>query len=752
MATSIPVPGIGSDAQRLREWSSETLRKSWVAYVPLGLVSALAFLINSWGLSDAGDGNTYYAAAVRSMSESWHNFFYGAFDPGGFITVDKPPFFLWVDAISVRIFGYSSLSLLLPSAIAGALGVALLWLIVRRYFGVLAATIAAIVLALTPITVAVGRMNLPEPFYILALIGAAGAVLMSLQSKRWWAWTIAAGLLVGIAFNTKMLAAWIPGPALALAIVVGVAGSWRTSWKRWLPQLVILGGVTLLASASWMLIVDAIPASQRPYIGGSNDNSVQDLVLGYNGFGRVEGEGGPGGGGGPANNRGGGFAPNNQGGVVPNQGGRGGFGGNGTRPGGPQGNVVPGGPQGTIPNRGTAPNRGFNGFGPGGTQGTTPNQGFNALPPGGFNFGGTRGGGNGGATGPGGIIAGQPSLWRMFDPANGGQIGWLLPFALVGGVFSLWRWYDNRVLRAAVIAFLGWVLLFGGIFSYSQGIYHSYYTSALAPGIAALVGISVVAFSDLIKRHFFWVAGAVLAAGVTIWAQLTISHRFTNFFDWVPAWTIVVVVFGVGVLAVAAWQKRLPVTLGMAIIVAGLLLIPAEWSQYETAHAALNTTLPQAGPREGAAGRSFGSNAFDTGTAGLAAWLEMQDQQGSTWHLTVSSAQNASTLIADYDVPVLALGGFSGGDPTITAQQFGQMVSAGEVRFVDTGGGLGGFGGRIFGGGFGGLGLNHDARGSSAVMAAVESVCKQVTDTSLPAQFRGTIYDCAGMGAQLQAW
>ncbi len=220
-----------------------------------------------------------------------------------------------------------------------------------------------------------------------------------------------------------------------------------------------------------------------------------------------------------------------------------------------------------------------------------------------------------------------------------------------------------------------------------------------------------------------------------------------------PNWTLVVVCFGIAALAVAAWQKRLPVTLGMAIVVAGLLLIPAEWSQYETAHAALNTTLPQAGPREGAAGRSFGSNAFDTGVAGLAAWLETQNQQGSTWDLTVSSAQNASTLIADYDVPVLALGGFSGSDPTITPQQFGQLVSNGEVRFVETGGAFGGFGGgRIFGGALGGLAGNHDAKGSSAVMSAVESVCKQVTDTDLPAQFRSSIYDCQGMGAQLQAW
>src|SRR5439155_7897269 len=147
------------------------------------------------------------AAAVRSMTLSWKNFFFGAVDPGGFITVDKPPVFLWIDALSARILGYSSLSLLLPSALAGAATVALVWLIVRRHFGALAATIAGLVLALTPISVAVYRLNLPDPFYILALVGAAGALMLSLdRGRRWWAWTIGAGILVGIAFNTKMLA------------------------------------------------------------------------------------------------------------------------------------------------------------------------------------------------------------------------------------------------------------------------------------------------------------------------------------------------------------------------------------------------------------------------------------------------------------------------------------------------------------------------------------------------------------------
>jgi 4-amino-4-deoxy-L-arabinose transferase-like glycosyltransferase len=248
----------------------------------------------------------------------------------------------------------------------------------------------------------------------------------------------------------------------------------------------------------------------------------------------------------------------------------------------------------------------------------------------------------------------------------------------------------------------------------------------------------------------------VLAAGVTIWAQLTVEGRFNDFYNWVPTWTIVAVVAGLALLALALWQKRVPASLGLAVVVAGLLLLPAEWSHYETAHAALNTTLPQAGPRQGVSGASFGSSLFDTGTMELAGWLKQHEEAGTTWDLAVTSAQNASTLIADYDVPVLALGGFSGSDPTITVQQFADLVGQGKVRYVLTGGGIGGFVGGP-GGGFGvpggafGATNSTDARGANVVMSAVQAVCTQVPSSSAPAQYRGSLYDCAGKADALAA-
>ena len=737
-----------------------------MAWLGFAAAVGISLALNVWSLSSNGWGNTYYAAAVRSMSQSWSNFFFGAFDPGGFITVDKPPLFLWIGSLSVRVFGYSSWSILLPSAIAGAATVALVWLIVRRYFGALAATIAGLVLALTPITVAVDRLNLPEPFFILALVGAAGAVLRSLESRRWWAWIAGAGFLVGVAFNTKMLAGWIPGPAFALALVAGVASFSLKEVRPLLARLALLAAVTFAVSASWMLVVDAVPASDRPYIGGSTDNTVSNLVLDYNGLGRVDGDNRPGGGPGPngrapANGNGGAFnRPNgfngtggfpNGNSATPNN--RNGFGrpGNFGVPGGATGGNVPNGTNGN--GNFTAPGgRNGNFTGPGGANGGNPPA--NAAGP-------------GGANGAGGIIAGTPGWLRMFDAANGGQIAWFLPFALLGGVLCAWYWRRDRVKRAAAVLALGWVVLFAGVFSYAQGIYHSYYTSAIAPGIAILVGMTAIAIIELVRKDWRWLAALGAIVGVTLWAQLTVAGREPNFQANAPTIGIAVLAIGAVVLAVTTVRRMSP-AVGVAIVVAGLLITPASWAFYETANASLNTTLPQAGPRQGAAGRSFGSPAFDGGTASLAAFLDAHSDPAAKWDLVVASAQNASTLIADYGLSVMPIGGFSGNDPTITAAQFADMVAAGDVRYVLVGGGQGGgfrggapqFGGQSanrFGGnvtptgGAASATTTTAAKGANAVFAAVESACTPVTGSDVPSQYAGVLYDCANAADALRA-
>jgi 4-amino-4-deoxy-L-arabinose transferase-like glycosyltransferase len=262
-------------------------------------VVAVALALNLWNLSTNGYGNTYYAAAVRSMSHSWHDFFYASVDPGGWITVDKPPLALWVQALSVRLFGYSSWSMLVPGALAGAAAVALVVAMVRRSWGRAPGLIAGITLATTPVAVAVARSNNPDGMLALLVTAAAFALLRAVEAGR-LRWLLGAAALVAAAFLTKLLAALIVLPALWLAYLLFA----RRPWRVRVAHLVAATGLLTVLCAGWVLAVDHTPLSSRPWIGGSTDGSAADLVLGYNGIGRITGaEQGPGGGGFP----GGGF-------------------------------------------------------------------------------------------------------------------------------------------------------------------------------------------------------------------------------------------------------------------------------------------------------------------------------------------------------------------------------------------------------------------------------------------------------------
>ena len=605
-------------------------------------VTALALAVNCWSLSINGLGNQYYAAATRSMSMSWHNFFFAAFDPGGFISVDKPPVALWAAALSARVFGLSSWSVLLPSALAGTAAVALLWCTVRRRFGVPAATIAALVLAVSPVNVAVNRLNLPEPFLILFLVATAWAVLRSLDAERPLGWLVLAGAFVGLAFNTKMLAAFIPLPALGLGLLMGTRG--------WVPKLqrgAVFGLAALAFSAPWIIAVDLVPAAARPYVGGSTDNTVLDLVLGYNGFGRV----------------------------------------NGATAGG--------------------------GIG-----------------------GGGRGGGllGGSMSAAGGVFGGVAGPFRLFSDAVGGQIAWLLPLAVMGLVAAVWLHRRDRSRRAALVLWAGWLALYAVVFSLARGTFHSYYTAVMTPALAALVGIGAAALVQLLRRDRRWFAllGAGMAATLTL--ELGLAGRHPTFYGWARLPVIVLVGGAVALLVTAVVARRGRLMLwALAVAMAASLVLPAAWAVSETANPVLNATLPQAGPRTGTAGTTFGSTASN-GDAALADYL-VAHRAGERWDVLVASAQTGSGLIAYDDVSVLAVGGFMGTDRSLTVARFADLVAAGEVRFV-------------LGGGGGGAGAGPGATGgaASSIIAAAQQSCAAV-DAVTPSG--GTLYDCAGRAAAI---
>jgi 4-amino-4-deoxy-L-arabinose transferase-like glycosyltransferase len=263
---------------------------AWVRPV-LGAVLALAVVLCLWNLTANGYSNTYYAAAAKAASESWKAWFFGSLDPGSFITVDKPPLSLWLMGLSARVLGFSSLSILLPQALCTIAAVGLLYATVRRSFGPAAGLIAAAGLAITPVTVAIGRVNNPDALLVLLMVAAAALLMRAVESGRTkhLAWC---GALVGLAFMTKMLQGWMVVPALGAVYLL--AGPPRLLVR--VRQLAVAGAAMVAVSAAWPLAVTLWPGS-TPYIGGSTDGSVWDLILGYNGFGRLTGaEDGMGGG------------------------------------------------------------------------------------------------------------------------------------------------------------------------------------------------------------------------------------------------------------------------------------------------------------------------------------------------------------------------------------------------------------------------------------------------------------------------
>jgi 4-amino-4-deoxy-L-arabinose transferase-like glycosyltransferase len=258
--------------------------------VPLLGAVALAAVLNTWALAQNGYANVYYAAGVKSMLESWHNFFFLAADPGGLISIDKPPLALWLQTASAELFGFSPLSQLLPQALAGVVAVAALYLIVLRSYGALAATASALTLAVFPAFVAVSRDNNVDTLLILLMTLACGAALRAIESGRLRT-LLATAALVALAFNTKALAAYLVVPGIAVGYLCCAPGTVRHR----VGQLLLAGVVCGVLSLAWMVAVDLTPAGQRPFVGSSTDNSELGLTFGYNGFGRVGGQkGGPG--------------------------------------------------------------------------------------------------------------------------------------------------------------------------------------------------------------------------------------------------------------------------------------------------------------------------------------------------------------------------------------------------------------------------------------------------------------------------
>jgi 4-amino-4-deoxy-L-arabinose transferase-like glycosyltransferase len=259
---------------------------------------ALTALLYLWDLTRNGWANDFYAAAVQAGTKSWKAFFFGSFDSSNFITVDKTPASLWVMELSGRIFGFSQWSMLVPQALEGVASVGLLYAAVRRWFGPPAGLIAGLVLALTPVAALMFRFNNPDALLVLLMTAAAYALVRAIENGR-TRWLVFCGVLVGFAFLAKMLQAFLVVPGFAIAYLWAGAPRW---WLRRLWQTAAMGAGVIVGAGWWILIAELTPAADRPYFGGSTNNNILQLAIGYNGLGRLTGDetgsiggGGPGG-------------------------------------------------------------------------------------------------------------------------------------------------------------------------------------------------------------------------------------------------------------------------------------------------------------------------------------------------------------------------------------------------------------------------------------------------------------------------
>ncbi|MFK0065574.1 ArnT family glycosyltransferase [Streptomyces sp. NPDC091046] len=658
-ATEQPVPSPTAAAPR---WSRPAL----------AAILVLAAGLYCWNLSESGL-NSFYSAAVLSGTESWKAWFFGSLDAGNFLTVDKPPFALMVMGLSCRLFGYGTWQMMLP-LIAAAL--ATIWILhasVRRVWGHGAAAVAALVLALTPITVAINRDNNPDTLLVFLMVAGAALGLRAVRDGRLPP-LLGSAVCFGLAFNTKMLQGYIALPAVFLVYVCAT----DLGWTKRIRNLALAALALAVSSFWWAAAVSLVPASDRPYIGGSTDGTAWDLITGYNGLGRI-------------------------------------FGGEG-------------------------------------------------------NMGGGGGGGGG--------FSGAAGIGRMFNDVLGGQISWLLPFAgiaLVGGLVLCARAPRTDLTRAALVLWGGWTVLHYLTFALAEGTMHPYYTTALAPGIAALCGGGGVMLLRAFRADRRWVWVLPLALGVTGGWAVVLLRRASGWNTWLwPAVAVVMALAVAGLLVFRSGRRMRLLAVSVAAAVVAAVAGPAAyaWSVPSGSGGGMGGTNPTAGPstgggmggpgggggrggfpdgsggegpgggqpqggQDGAGAGTFpgggelpgggeaggtppngtppqdgtesgaeagagagtgerpgGAGGFGGGPGGggmggasseLIEYLK-KHQDGATWLLAVSSSQSAAQLVLSSGEPVISMWGWSGSDNAMTLARLKELVGKGELHYVQVGG------------------------------------------------------------------
>ncbi|MFG2355137.1 ArnT family glycosyltransferase [Streptomyces sp. NPDC048521] len=661
-------PGAGEPRQPLARglWRGRPEDPRWARPALLGLLAA-TLVLYLYDLSASGYANSFYSAAVQAGSTSWKAFFFGSLDAGNAITVDKPPASLWPMELSVRIFGLHSWAILAPEVLMGVATVAVVHAGVRRRFSPAAGLIAGAVLALTPVAALMFRFNNPDAMLALLMSVACYLVVRAVEDGR-TKWLVWAGVAIGFAFLAKTLQAFLILPPLAVVYAVCAPVPLR---KRF-GQLAVATLALVVSGGWWVAIVELWPASSRPYIGGSQNNSFLELTFGYNGLGRLNGE----------------------------------------------------------------------------------------------ETGSVGGGGGAGGTG----MWGETGWDRMFNSEVGGQISWLLPAALillVAGLVATRRSKRTSVTRASFLVWGGSLLMTMVVFSYMAGIFHQYYTVALAPYLAAVTGMGAGLLWE--KRQELW-ASITLAASVVAAAAwgYVLLNRTSDYLPWLK-WPVLIggLAAALGLIFAGRVSRRLALGAAAVGLVAALAGPTAyTLSTLQQGHTGSIVTAGPAGasvmggrgggPGGGGMRGGFGGGMpgrpgqqNGNGTAqgrqgpqngnGLPGLPGQQNGNGSTgdrqngngfpgggrmgeggmgaggvggllngasvsaearklletdaseytWVAASIGSQNAAGYQLATGDPVMAVGGFNGTDPSPTLAQFKKYVEEGRIHYFIAGGGMG---------------------------------------------------------------
>ncbi|MGQ9007044.1 glycosyltransferase family 39 protein [Bacillus stercoris] len=618
------------------------------------LVSAFLNIYNIWKDDTV---NPYYTAAVTSMMQSFHNFFYASFDAAGFITVDKPPVTYQIQTISALIFDMHGWSVILPQALAGVGSVFLMYLLIKPTFGKTAARIASFVMACTPIAVAVARTNNVDALLVFFLLMATWLLFKAIRKGK-LIWLLAAFFVVGVGFNTKMLQAYMILPAFLLFYLIAANATMKKKIISLVSALAVLAAVSL----SWPLIVDNIPASKRPYIGSSQTNSVLELAFGYNGIQRLTGQNSGNGQGAPNKDASKEMSSSDNAQAPPNQ--------SSSDDKSSNGNMT------APPSNGQMPSGGDGGQGgPGGDGGK----------------GGT-GTGSKMQSGSGMFGTGTPGPLRLFQQELSDQISWLLPFVIFGIAGLLIAGARERRLSAEqkeTVFWVAWLVPIAGFFSVAE-FFHHYYLIMLAPPIAALVGAGWVALVHLYRNQTGWkswlLPGAIIA---TTGFELFILR---NYNDQIGAgWSIGVGVIGVlsaALLLFKQRQKPISYYISLAALLA-LLVMPMYWASTPLLYGG-NSSQPETGPQLASmSGKGMGMSDA-TVNEKLIKYLE-ENNSGAEYLFATIDSNTAAPYMIKTKKAVMAIGGFSGSDPAITLTQFKKLVKEGKVKyFLASGRGRGG--------------------------------------------------------------